>query len=102
MELQITQEKLDFAFMNVSRVASSRSSLPILNNILLRTEKDQLIIAATNLEIASTHKLQAKILKQGSITIPAKLISDFVHNLPKETIHLHVKNNQLQDRKSVV
>ncbi len=95
MELEVTQEKLTFALSCVSRVASSRTGLPILGNILLRADKTQLIVASTNLEMAATHHVGAKVIKPGSITIPAKLISEFVQNLPKETIHLKVKNNQV-------
>ena len=95
MELTISQEKLDFALTNVSRIANTRSSLPILGNVLLRTDGSTLIIAATNLEVAAIHRLGAKVVKPGSITVPARLISEFIHNLPKEQIILTEKNNQL-------
>ena len=95
MEISVTKENLDFALTNVSRVASTKTGLPILNNILLRTDSNRLLVAATNLEIASSHYIGAKVTKPGSITIPAKLVSDFVHNLPKEQITLTVKNNRL-------
>jgi len=95
MEVTVTQENLSFALNNTSRVASNKSGLPILNNILLRTDNSRLYIAATNLEIASSHRIGAKITKPGSITVPAKLISEFVQNLPKEQITLTVQNNKL-------
>lgn len=95
MELTVSQEKLDFALANVSRIASTRSSLPVLSNILLRTDGSKLIASATNLEVAAIHQVGAKVVKPGSITIPAKLISEFVHNLPKGQITLTEKNNQL-------
>ncbi len=95
MELQVTQENFSKALTNVSRVASSKSSLPILSNILLRTDNNRLLVAATNLEIASSNYIGAKILKDGAITVPAKLITEFVSSLPKEQIELRVKNNQL-------
>src|SRR6478735_10400438 len=95
MEVIVTQENLSFALSNTSRVASSKSGLPILNNILLRTDNSRLYVAATNLEIASSHRIGAKIVKPGSITVPAKLLSEFVQNLPKEQITLTVQNNKL-------
>ncbi len=95
MDIVVTQNKLDFALTNVSRVANGRASLPILGNILLRTDKNKLIIASTNLEIAAIHRVGVKVSKPGSITVPAKLVTEFIHNLPKDTIHLQVKNNQL-------
>lgn len=95
MELSVTQENFAKALSNVGRVASSKTGLPILSNILLRTDGNRLLVATTNLEIASTHLIGAKIITPGSITIPARLISDFVASLPKGTVDLKVKDNHL-------
>ena len=95
MELSVTQENLTRALSNVGRVASSKAGLPILSNILLRTDGNRLLIAATNLEIASTHLIGAKIVTPGSITVPARLVSDFVSSLPKGPVDLKVKDNHL-------
>ncbi len=95
MELSVTQENLSKALSAVSRIASTRAQLPILNNILLRTDGTRLLVAATNLEIASTHYIGAKIASHGSITIPARLVSEFVTSLPKGTVDLKVKGDQL-------
>ena len=95
MEVTVTQENLSFALSSVSRIASSKAGLPILSNILLRTDGSRLLVAATNLEVASSHHIGAKVTKPGSITIPARLISDFVQNLPREQITLQVKDNKL-------
>lgn len=95
MELTVTQENFTKALSNVGRVASSKAGLPILSNILLRTDGNRLLIAATNLEIASTHLIGAKIVTPGSITVPARLISDFVSSLPKGQVDLKVKDNHL-------
>ena len=95
MELSVTQENLTKALSNVGRVASSKTGLPILSNILLRTDSNRLLVAATNLEIASTHLVGAKIITPGAITIPARLISEFIASLPKGTVELKVKDNHL-------
>ena len=95
MQVQVTKENLDFALTSVSRVASAKTGLPILNNILIRTDGSRLLIAATNLEIASSHYIGAKVIKSGSITVPARLISEFIHNLAKAPIDLQVKNHKL-------
>lgn len=95
MELSVTQENLARALAAVSRVASSRTGLPILGNILLRTEGTRLLVAAMNLEIAATYYVGAKIAKQGSITLPAKLVSEFVSSLPKGTVELSVKDTRI-------
>jgi len=71
MEITVTQENLNKALLAVSRVANIKTQLPILSNILLRTDGNRLLIAATNLEIAITQYIGAKIIKPGAITIPA-------------------------------
>lgn len=95
MELIVTQENLALALTAVGRVASTKTQLPILGNILLRTDKNRLLIAATNLEIATTQYIGAKVIKPGAITIPARLVSEFISNLPKESVELKVVNNNL-------
>lgn len=95
MELTVTQENLARALSNSSRVASSRTQLPILNNILLRTDGHRLMIAATNLEIASSQLIGAKIINEGAITVPARLITEFVSSLPRTTVSLKVEGSHL-------
>jgi DNA polymerase-3 subunit beta len=95
MELTVTQENLNRALSAVGRVASTKTQLPILSNILLRTDGNRLLVAATNLEIASTQYIGAKVSKSGAITIPARLMSEFISSLPKESIELKVVNDNL-------
>ena len=95
MELSVTQENLARALSAASRVASTKTQLPILSNILLRTEGHRLMIAATNLEIASSQMIGAKIVNEGSITIPARLITEFVSSLPKTTVKIKVTDTKL-------
>ncbi len=95
MELQVTQENINKAFNSVTRVASSRGTLPILSNVLVKTIGNRLSIAATNLDIAITHYIGAKVAKEGSVTIPAKLTHEFISNLPSEVINLKLTDNKL-------
>jgi DNA polymerase-3 subunit beta len=96
MELSVTQENLARALSAVGRVASSKTQLPILSNILLRTDNNRLLIAATNLEIATTQHIGAKIAKPGAITVPARLVSEFISSLPKGTVELKVEHDHLK------
>lgn len=95
MELIVTQENFARALSAVGRVASTKTQLPILSNILLRTDGNRLLVAATNLEVATTQYIGAKITKPGAITVPARLISEFVSSLPKDSIELKVVNNNI-------
>lgn len=95
MKLSVTQENLARALSTVGRVASSKTSLPILGNILLRTEDNQLFIASTNLEIAISERIGGKIEREGAFTVPAKLMSEFISSLPHDTVELELIGNSL-------
>lgn len=82
MQVICTQENLKKAVFNSERVVSKQTTLPILNNILFEVDKKGLKLSATNLEIGVVVHISAKVEKEGSITIPAKLISNVVNNLP--------------------
>lgn len=103
MKLQVTQENLNKALGIVARVANTRNALPVLSNVLLKTVNNRLTIAATNLDIAITYYTGAKVQDEGAITVPARLMQDFVGSLPSGVIELeledyklHVKTDQYQ------
>jgi DNA polymerase-3 subunit beta len=95
MKLIVTQENLNRALQVVGRVASGKTPLPILNNILFRADKNRLLLAATNLELAITQHVGSKIETEGSITVPARLMSEFVANLPKGNVELEVDGTKM-------
>jgi DNA polymerase-3 subunit beta len=95
MKLQVTQENLNKALSSVARVANSRSTLPILSNVVLKTTGNRLSIAATNLDIAITHYIGSKISDKGSITVPARLMQEFVSSLPPGVINLELDAHKL-------
>ena len=95
MKLQVTQENLNRALGSVARVASSRSTLPILANVLIKTSNNRLSISATNLDIAITHYIGCKVTEEGSITVPARLMQDFIGNLPGGIISLDLSETKL-------
>lgn len=96
MKLQVTQANLSKALSTVARIANTRGTLPILANVLLKTENNRLSIAATNLDIAITHFVGSKIEKEGAITVPARLMQDFISNLPEGVINLELNENKLK------
>lgn len=96
MKLQVTQENLTKALSSVARVANSRGTLPILSNVLLKTVEGRLSIAATNLDIAITHFIGSKVAEEGAITVPARLMQDFVGSLPAGVIDLKLDDNKLK------
>jgi len=95
MKLQVTQENLTKALNTVARVANTRNTLPILGNVLLKTVDNRLSVAATNLDIAITHYIGSKVSEEGAITVPARLMQDFVSSLPNGVIDLELDENKL-------
>ncbi|HEX8762204.1 MAG TPA: DNA polymerase III subunit beta [Candidatus Saccharimonadales bacterium] len=95
MKLQVTQENLNKALTTVARVANTRGTLPVLANVLIKTVNNRLSIAATNLDIAITHYIGAKVAEEGSITVPARLMQDFVSSLPADVINLDLDEHKL-------
>lgn len=88
MKASITQENLNRALGLVGRIVSSRSSLPVLGNVLVATDKNRLKLSATNLEVGINYWIGGKIEQEGAVTIPARLFSEFVASLPSDTIDL--------------
>lgn len=79
-----------------TRFASTKAQLPILGNILLSTKKSKIFLSSTNLEISASVQIGAKVDEEGEISIPAKVITDLISNLPKETISLESEKEQLK------
>jgi len=82
VKLSVMQENLARGLSVVSRAVSNRSTLPVLANVLLKTEDAGLKLTATNLEIGITYWVPGKIESDGATTVPAKLLTDLVNSLP--------------------
>lgn len=84
MEIEVESGKLAKALGIVSRVAAgSRTTLPILNNVLIRVDEGKVSLTTTNLDMAIVVYLPVSTSKDGVITVPAKLLAEFASNLPK-------------------
>jgi len=97
MEIIIKQNILLKALTVVSKVAvGGRASLPVLNNILIQADKAGVSLSATNLDIAAIDFLPIKPKKEGKITVPARLLTDFIGNLPRnEEIKIEAKGTKV-------
>jgi len=86
MKLSCLQENLNRGLGIVGRAVATRTTLPITNNVLLATDEGRLKLVATNLEMAISCWIGAKIEEEGAITVPARLLTEFVGSLPSDTI----------------
>ena len=93
MKLSCLQENLNHGLNCVGRAAAARTTLPITNNVLLATDQGRLKLVTTNLEIAISCWLGAKVEEEGAITIPARLLNEFVASLPNEKIHISLPSH---------
>ena len=93
MKATVLQENLAHGLSIVSRAVSSRSTLPVLSNILIATDEGRLRLSATNLELGITCWIAARIDQEGSTTVPARTFSDLVNTLPGEQVLLSLDAN---------
>lgn len=95
MKVSCLQENLAKGLSIVGRAVSSRSTLPVLSNVLLATDNNRLKLSATNLEIVVINWIGARVIDGGAITVPARTFADLINALPPETIELTL-NQQTQ------
>jgi DNA polymerase-3 subunit beta len=88
MKVTCLQENLARGLGIVGRAVALRSTLPITSNVLIATEHGRIKLAATNLDIALSCWIGGQIEDEGAITVPARLLQDFVNQLPAEKIEM--------------
>ena len=86
MKLSCLQENLNRGLSIVGRAVATRTTLPITNNVLLTVDQSRLKLVATNLEMAISCWIGAKVEEEGAITVPARLLAEFVSSLPSDRI----------------
>ena len=92
MKLTCLQENLNRGLNTVGRAVATRSTLPITTHVLLATDEGRLKLVATNLEMAICCWIGADIAEEGSVTVPARLLTEFVSSLPNEKIDINLSN----------
>lgn len=90
MKISCLQENLAKGLATVGRAVATRSTLPVLSNILLQSNGGRLRLAATNLEIGVNCWIGARVEEEGSITVPARLLTEFVSSLPPGQIDIEL------------
>src|SRR5437879_4510997 len=95
MKVVVKLKNLLNAVSICSRVIQSRNSVEILGNILLSTNKNTLLLKATNLEIAVKTELGAKVEQQGEISVPARILNDLIHSFSEDTVQLIADKDNL-------
>jgi len=95
MKIIILQKILKEGLKIVERISQKTPSLPILQNILLKSKKNFLSLESTNLEIGIKWWALIKLTKEGEIVIPTRIFSNLINLLPEKPINLEAKNTDL-------
>jgi len=95
MEIICLQENLKKGLNITERIIGKNLTLPILNNVLISVDKSSIKLCSTDLEIGISCEISGKIIKKGSITVPSKIITNFVSNLPNKKVQLKTKDDKL-------
>lgn len=96
MKIKILKQNFLKNIQHVQNIISSKSSLPILSNILIEAEKSKVTLTSTDLDIGVSSTLETEVEEEGAITIPAKRFNDIIKELPDEDIFIStMKNNSM-------
>ena len=95
MKLSCLQENLSRGLAQVGRAVATRTTLPVTQHVLIETDQGRLKLSATNLELSVTTWIGAQIDQEGSMTIPARMITEFVSQLPSDTVEMESSVNPL-------
>src|SRR4026207_1665206 len=90
MKLTISKEQLINGLQAVQNIVSTRTTLPILSNVLLRAEAGKLELTATDLDVTISCGVQAEVQRQGATTLPVKRLFGIVRELAGQEIEMDV------------
>ena len=93
MQVTCLRENLSRGLANVSRAVASRATLPVTQNVLLEGDNGLLKLTATNTEISISTWIGAQIEGEGSITVPHRMLTDFVNSLPGQEVKIDFQND---------
>ena len=96
MKFICTQENLNKALNIIGKIINRNATLPILNNILIETDKGRIKLSSTNLEMGINCWIGGKISEEGKITVPTRLFGSFVANLPNQNIKINQAGESLK------
>ncbi|MBA2758989.1 MAG: DNA polymerase III subunit beta [Chloroflexia bacterium] len=95
MKVSCLQEDLQRALGRVSRAVATRTTMPVLSNVWIGSDDSRLKIAATNMEIGVTTRIDANVEEEGTITVDARLLAEFVNTLPSGQVDLDLDPKRL-------
>ncbi|HSJ06652.1 MAG TPA: DNA polymerase III subunit beta [Longimicrobiales bacterium] len=96
MKLKITRDNLQQGLAAVSASIPTRTTLPVLSNILIDVGEDSIAMSGTDLDIAVSVTVPADVDEPGSLTVPAKKLQELERELPEHPVRLATKGDRLE------
>src|SRR5215213_442 len=95
VDVSSPQDLLQRTLTQVGRAVATKTTYPVLSNVLIDADGDMLKLAATNQEIGITSVIPAQVVEPGRVTVDARLLSEFVNTLPSEPVRLSMEPGRL-------
>ena len=99
MKLRFTKEKFLDGLQQVQNVVSTRSTLPILSNTLIRTHKNEISLTTTDLDVGVRCPIEADVVREGGITLPARRLFTIIRELAHSEVELEVDGAKIDMEK---
>ncbi len=96
MKLTITRKNLQEAMTSAAATIPTKTTLPVLSNVLIQGEDDTVAISGTDLDVSIRVKVSADVIEPGSITVPGRTLQDLIRELPDEPVDLRLDGTQLE------
>jgi len=93
MKIKTTKDILVSAVQTVEGAVATKTTLPILSNVLIEAQNDKIIFNATDLDIGIVYQAKAEVIEEGHITVPAKRFADIIRELPEGEVVITVRKN---------
>ena len=90
MKFSVTKEKLLEGLQQVQNVVSTRTTLPILSNVLLQANGSEVRLTTTDLDVGVRGSFEANVEKEGATTLPARRLFTIIRELPSSEIQFDV------------
>jgi len=95
MKITVLKNNLKNSLDAVSRIVGENNNLPILKNVLIKSESGKINISSTDLETAIIKKVAGKSVEDGQITVPFSIFNNVINNIQSERIDLEAKKNNI-------
>jgi DNA polymerase III subunit beta len=93
MKFKINRDHFAYGLAQVLNVVGSKATMPILSNVLIEAEKDQVSLTTTNLDLGIRCKIMAEVKEPGSVTLPVKRLANIVRELPNIDVSIDASPN---------